>query len=140
MFMNFKSPLKAVLILIMLFLAACAGKKEVAHEREDESVWKELDDFHTIMAETFHPYKDSSDLEPVKIRALELMTAADRFASATLPGKVDKEEVKSKLQQLKSEATSLAESVKDADDNEIAGHLTKLHDTFHEIQEAWYGE
>lgn len=98
-----------------------------------------MDDFHMIMAETFHPYKDSSDLDPVKRRAAELMSSADQWASSPLPEKVDNAAVRSKLQQLKTEAATLAEQVRSADDNVIGEQLTKLHDTFHELQEAWYG-
>ena len=98
-----------------------------------------MDDFHLIMAETFHPYKDSSNLDPVKRRAAELMASADRWASSDLPEKVDNDEVKGKLTQLKAEAATLAEQVRSADDNVIGEQLTRLHDTFHELQEAWYG-
>lgn len=129
-------------ILAVLLLAGCAGKKEDVHEHaaagEDDD-WKEMDEFHMIMAETFHPYKDSSNLDPAKTRAAELADAAGKWASATLPEKVDNDQIRSKLQQLKSETEMLAERVRTADDNVIAEQLTKVHDTFHEIQEAWYG-
>ena len=141
--MYFKNLRNLIFLVTALFLFSCASKKDDAHDHhtgEGQNAWKEMDDFHMIMAETFHPYKDSANLEPVKTRAAELMNAADLWASATLPSRVDNETVKSKLLQLKSEAAALAESVKSADDNVIGDQLTKLHDTFHEIQEAWYGE
>jgi hypothetical protein len=133
------------LLTCLAVVFSCASKKEDGHDHDhvsassDGSVWKEMDDFHMIMAETFHPYKDSSNLEPVRTRASELFAAADEWASASLPEKVDTQEVRSKLQQLKEEAATLAETVKSSDDNVIAQHLTKLHDTFHSIQEEWYG-
>ena len=135
----------SVVLVALLVVMACASKTEQAHGEEDghahetAGVWKEMDDFHTIMAETFHPYKDSSNLEPAKRRASELMRAADKWASAELPSRVNNEEVKAKLEQLKSEAATLAESVKSSDDNVIGDHLTRLHDTYHQIEEAWYG-
>lgn len=130
--------LTAVAALVMI---SCASKN--THDGEEKAVasdgvWKEMDDFHMIMAETFHPYKDSSNLEPAKSRADELWKAADEWASAPLPEKVNNEDVRSQLQQLRSEAAILAESVRSSDDNVVAAHLTKLHDTFHAIQEAWY--
>lgn len=130
--------------LAALFIFSCASKKEEAHGHphegsEQQGDWKEMDEFHMIMAETFHPYKDSANLEPVKTRAVELMAAAEQWASAGLPARVDNEEVKEKLKRLRSEAESLAESVRTADENVIAEQLTRLHDTFHEIQETWYG-
>ena len=131
-------------LLLAFVIFSCAAKKE-GHDHEHHAgsehmaEWKEMDDFHMIMAETFHPYKDSANLEPARTRASELLTAAEQWLKAPLPEKVDNEEMKSKLQQLKSEAQTLAESVKSADENTIAGHLTRVHDTFHAIQEAWYG-
>lgn len=128
----------------MLFILSCASKKEDGHDHPEEEIanesdWKEMDEFHIIMAETFHPYKDSANLEPVKSRAAELADAASEWASTPLPEKVDNDEVKSKLEQLKSETATLAENVRTADDDVITAQLVKVHDTFHEIQEAWYG-
>jgi hypothetical protein len=131
-------------LLFVICACSCASKKDAAKDRDDahgtadDGAWKEMDDFHLIMAETFHPYKDSANLEPVKSRALELMTAADKWSSASLPPKVDNAAMRSKLQQLKAEAATLAESVKSANDSVIAEQLNKLHDTFHQVQEAWY--
>lgn len=135
------------MLLLTFILTDCATKREDGradghaenHAPDDEHVWQEMDDFHLIMAETFHPYKDSSNLDPVKRRAAELMSSADKWASSPLPEKVDNAEVRSKLVKLKTEATTLAEQVRSADDNVIGEQLTRLHDTFHELQEAWYG-
>lgn len=134
------------MLLAAFVFAGCAAKKEDAHADghgenpgpDDELVWQEMDDFHLIMAETFHPYKDSSNLDPVKRRAAELMASADQWASSPLPDKMDNAEVKAKLLQLKTEAAALAEQVRSADDNVIGEQLTKLHNTFHELQETWY--
>jgi len=130
-------------LLVSVIVCACASKKTDANDEGhpatlDANVWKEMDEFHIIMAEAFHPYKDSSNLEPAKKGASGLLRAANAWAAAPLPDKVNNDQVKSKLQQLKSEATTLAESVQSADDNVIAEQLTKLHDTFHAIQEEWY--
>ena len=132
-----------VYLLITLFLLGCASKRDSSQDNQDartadDSEWRGMDDFHMIMAETFHPYKDSADLEPAKARASELMVAAETWASAPLPAKVDNREMKRKLQQLTSEAGTLAQSVKSADDKTIGEQLTQLHDTFHEIQDEWY--
>lgn len=130
-------------LCVLLLLFSCGTKRDSAHDHQhpdggEETEWKQMDDFHQIMAEIFHPYKDSANLEPAKSRASELMVAADKWASAPLPKKVDTRAIKAKLQQLSEEAASLAESVRSADDNVIAEQLTRVHDTFHEIQEEWY--
>ncbi len=138
------NPLRSRLLTAVaaFLMISCASKNTNDTDQKavaSDGVWKEMDDFHMIMAETFHPYKDSSNLEPAKSRADELLKAANEWASAPLPERVDNEEMRSQLEQLRSEAATLAESVRSSDDNVVASHLTELHDTFHVIQEAWYG-
>lgn len=144
--MKLNDMLCPVLLAALMTVTSCASKTHEGDpdghhhgEHDDAAVWREMDDFHMIMAETFHPYKDSVNLEPVRRRATELMEEAHAWAAADLPEKVNNAHVKAKLRQLKEEAAALAESVKAADDNVIGEQLTRVHDTFHEIQEAWYG-
>jgi hypothetical protein len=136
------SYLVATLSIIAL---ACSTKKEEHNHHENQTVanadWKEMDDFHMIMADAFHPYKDSSNLEPAKNNASSLVAAADKWAQAPLPDKFQgDDEIKFKLNQLKVDASTFEEVVKSGDDKLIAQSLTKLHDLFHEIQESWYEE
>lgn len=133
--------IQAACCLIALFAFAC-GEKKVSSSDEQASEsqeWKEMDDYHMVMAETFHPYKDSADLAPVKAKANDLVASAEKWVNAPLPKKVDNEEMKGKLSQLKSDSEALRDKVQAGTDEEIGALLTKLHDTFHEIQEAWYG-
>jgi hypothetical protein len=139
-----RKPLRINLYFVLVAMVlACSGKKEEPHDHnisaDDPEVWEEMDAFHMVMAETYHPFKDSANLEPVKLRASELMDAANEWMLAPVPAKVDNDEVKSNLEKLKAEAVALAETVKTSDDNVIAEQLTQLHDTFHQLQEAWYG-
>lgn len=127
-----------VLLFATVLLSACAGKPDASNAHEDRATWQQMDDFHTVMAETFHPYKDSANLEPARRRATELMLSAQAWASAPLPERLDDRAMQNKLEVLASEAEVLAERVKSADDNAVAEQLTQVHDTFHEIQEAWY--
>jgi hypothetical protein len=124
---------------MMIITFACAGKKDSATtDSSDSNTWKEMDEFHMVMAETFHPYKDSADLEPVKARSNDLVAAADKWANAPIPEKVNSEGMKAKLQALKSETEALADVVQAGESNAIGAQLTKVHDLFHEIQEVWY--
>lgn len=135
-------------LLAAAVLSACSGKKdghdEHGHDHEHEHAavskdeWKEMDDFHLLMAEAFHPYKDNKDLAPAKAKAGELAAAAEKWANAPLPEKVNNDEVKTKLEQLKTGTASFVETVKSGDDTKIADELTRLHDQFHEIQEVLY--
>ena len=132
---------KLAILAIVIFVIAC-NRKEGDHSHQspgDSNSWKEMDDFHMVMAETFHPYKDSADLEPIKQKSGELAGAADKWASSSIPEKVDSDATKSKLQNLKSETEVLADLVQKGDDAAIGAQLTKVHDLFHEIQEDWYG-
>jgi hypothetical protein len=48
--------------------------------------------------------------------------------------------VKGKLETLKQESQALVQTISAGDDKAIGDQLTKVHDLFHEIQEAWYGD
>lgn len=123
----------SVLVLTSLVLA-CSPKKE------EQTEWKEMDEFHFIMAESFHPFKDSANLEPAKANAAEMAANAAKWADTPLPKKVDNEQVKEYMASLKAGTASFAELVNSGSDEEISQALTDLHDLFHAIQEAWYGK
>lgn len=136
--------------VLLLAVAACGGKKDDAgheHHHDAEAAasgkgdWKEMDSFHMIMAETFHPYKDSANLQPAKTHAEHLAMEADKWASSILPEKVNNDETKTRLEKLKADTRGLADKVKaGAPDTEIGAQLTTVHELFHEIQESWYGD
>jgi hypothetical protein len=133
-----------LLLFIVLFAMACTAKKEhndgqAEHTAASPDSWVEMDEFHMVMAESFHPFKDSADLEPAKANAAAMAEAAEKWRSAPLPKKVDNEEIKEKLQQLDLAAAAFVQTAMTAEDKEIGESLTKLHDLFHELQEAWYG-
>lgn len=139
---------KLTLILFVLaavFVAACSGKKEETAPAADETEtaaadeWPEMDAYHFAMAEAFHPFKDSANLAPVKVQAADLAKAAETWVNAPLPEKVNNDEIKTKLQELKAGSDALAQLVTTGTDEEIGTSLTALHDKFHELQEAWYG-
>lgn len=135
--------LSSILLLIaVIFIASCTAKKEEAAVTEETAVaeeWPAMDAYHFAMAEAFHPFKDSANLEPVKVQAAELAQAAETWVNAPLPEKVNNDEVKAKLQELKAGSDALAALVATGTNEEIGASLTALHDKFHELQEAWYG-
>jgi PBP1b-binding outer membrane lipoprotein LpoB len=130
------------LAVILNVLVGCSSKHDHHEETADSNAeeWPEMDSFHMIMAETFHPYKDSANLKPVKDHAEELKVKAIKWADATIPSRVDNETVHKDLLTLQSKAILLAELVKTGNDQEIAASLTELHDLFHKIMEAWHSK
>ena len=135
-----------LIAVIALGWMGCSSKKAEEHTHDEhakdtaaaEEDWKEMDAFHTIMAEAFHPFKDSANLAPAKVQAEALANSAAAWQAAPLPAKVDNEEVKTKLETLKSGTAAFVETVKAGNDEAIGKSLTQLHDQFHELQEAWY--
>lgn len=130
--------------LVFLIAAACSTKpaETETSKATDEPVseeWIEMDAFHTVMAEAFHPFKDSANLEPAKANAAAMADAATKWKNAALPVKVDNEEVKSRLAQLELDALAFQDLVERNDTTRLAESLTGLHDLFHELQEGWYG-
>ncbi len=128
------------LIVFLLTAFGCGKKMDTASSESSSDEWPEMDSFHMIMAEAFHPYKDSSNVEPAKMMAEEMAQAAAAWQSVPLPEKVNNDEVKAQLGQLATDARKLADQIKARiDDAEIGKSLTSLHDTFHKITEAWHG-
>lgn len=128
--------LRLNIVLIVLLLASCGKKSETMSADE----WPELDSFHMLMSDAFHPYKDSANVVPVKKLAEEMALEAERWQESKLPGKVNNDEVKDQLEKLKVGTRALADQIKaGASDAEIGALLTALHDNFHAIMEAWYG-
>lgn len=136
-----KSIAKIVAIGCLSLFVACSGKTKTEEVVNTESAdWKEMDSFHMIMAEAFHPYKDSSNLEPAKKLAEEMALEAEKWSAATLPSKVNSDEVKASLEKLKVDTRALADLIKSgADDQAVGASLNALHDSFHGIMEAWHG-
>ncbi len=123
-----------VILLLLTLTTSCSIKKH--HEEKGE--WKELASFHKIMAEVFHPLKDSGNVAPAKKMAAQLADEAEHWAAASLPEKVNNDEMKSNLQKLKADTRTLADEIsKGASDDIVKEKLTSLHNQFHKIMEAW---
>lgn len=121
-----------LLAATVLMIMSCTSKHSAPES------WEEMDKFHLIMAECFHPYKDSSNLEPAKRLAQEMSVSAKAWNAAKLPASVDTDDVKSMLGSLEKETADFVTIVKSEDDEAIAKLLTDIHNEFHHLQEAWY--
>ena len=127
-----------LILFVFVMAIACSEKKDTTAAAVNNDEWPEMDEFHMIMAESFHPYKDSSNLEPAKVNAADLAKLAEKWTTAPLPEKVNTDEVKANLEQLKNDAAAFAQTVQTGDTTKIGESLTSLHDLFHKLQEAWY--
>jgi hypothetical protein len=128
----------SILVAVALMIA-CSGKKEATEAVANNDEWPEMDEFHMVMAESFHPYKDSANMEPARANAAEMAKVAEKWANAPLPEKVNNDEIKANLAQLKTDAAAFVQTVQTSDSTKIGADLTSLHDLFHKLQEAWYG-
>ncbi len=125
---------------ILLAVVACSKKAEVKEASADTQEWAAMDSFHMVMAEAFHPFKDSTNLEPAKKLAEEMAVEAATWQAAPLPEKVNNDNVKALLEKLKIDTRALADGIgADMTDEDLGKNLTALHDTFHSIMEAWHG-
>ena len=131
-----KLTVYAVVVFVSLLAIAC-GKKHEAAANNDE--WPEMDEFHDLMADSFHPFMDSANLEPAKANATQLAKVAEKWANAPLPEGMNNDETKSSLSQLKTDANSFVEIVQGGDTVKMGQSLTALHTLFHKLQESWYG-
>jgi len=125
----------SVLILSAIVLFSCSKKEK--HE-EKSGDWKELEEFHKIMAKVYHPLKEEENLEPAKKLMSQLADEADKWSVAELPEKVNTPAMKEKLTRLKTDARTLADEItKGASDEIIKEKLNQLHEEFHEIRKTW---
>ncbi|MDP4263543.1 MAG: hypothetical protein Q8941_13535 [Bacteroidota bacterium] len=107
---------------------------------QEKKAWKEMNDFHTIMQETFHPSEEGK-LDPIKSRSREMMEKAITWEKSTAPEGYDKKIVSASLKKLVRGTRELNDLVKaKAADKIIKEKLSGLHSIFHEIMEKCENE
>ena len=94
------------------------------------SGWKELDQFHEILAATWHPV-GMGDFKPVKEKAAKLLEAAKAWGDSKVPAKCDKKPVRDAVASSVLNANAVADLVaKQAPDSSVKDAMKKLHDGF----------
>lgn len=117
-------------LFFIILLAGAAFKAQA-----QQPAWKELDDYHTVMAQTFHP-SEEGNLQPIKARSGELADKAKTLQKSTIPAAYQKPGVKETLDLLAKESKALDKMVrKKKPDADITKSLAALHDRFHEVME-----
>ncbi len=127
------------IVYLMLFAVVILSCQSKSGDSTDSTTWQEMDAFHMVMAEAYHPYKDSSNLEPARREADALAALALEWSKAPMPKKMDTPAMRASLDQLSTESQALAAQFKSgADDTTTGAALTALHEHFHSIMEAWH--
>lgn len=116
-----------------LFITALALFASV--HAQDKKSWKEMEAFHTVMSETFHPAEEGK-LGPIKSRSQEMLDKAIAWKNSAAPEGYSKKAVKKSLGNLVKGAKELNKLVKEnAADNILKEKLSALHDVFHQVME-----
>lgn len=137
--MQARSHVLLTTLIMMLVALSCSPKHDKDAPQSDE--WPEMDAFHMTMAEAYHPLKDSGNVEPAIRLIGQLVDDADQWAASSSLDKLNNDEMKSKLEKLRTDIHALAEVIQDgASEDQIATSLHTLHGQFHEIMEAWHSK
>ena len=97
--------------------------------------WKEMEDFHTMMAKSYHPV-EKGNLQPVKDNVDSLILRARSWQASAAPAGYNAVQVKPKLDKLVADCAAVKEAVMQKKDNATLKKLiTAAHATFHEIME-----
>jgi hypothetical protein len=132
----------AVALCLSTVLMGCSGNRQESEVSGEEGVadaeWPAMDDFHMLIAESFHPFKDSSNLEPARLHAAAMAESAELWLQSPLPKQIDNEAVRDKLKALTEATAAFVETVQSVNDEMTAAELEAIHDIFHELQEEWY--
>jgi len=96
--------------------------------------WKEKDDFHKVMGQTFHPAEDGN-YAPIRERSGEMLEKAIAWQKSAIPAEfANISSIKENLVKLVAGSEALNNKIKaNCTDEEIKTDLTALHDVFHEI-------
>lgn len=123
--------MKKKLSLLTLALFAIGS---FAFAQEEEAAWPEMDAFHTVMSQTWHPI-EKGNFDPIKERVDELAAAAAAWSKSDIPAKyAEKKDIKKKLKTLAKETKELAKELKKGmSDEELKEEMSELHDIFHDI-------
>jgi hypothetical protein len=124
--------MKKILTLV-LAVFVFAGRNSV---KAQKAKWNEMEEFHTVMSQTFHPAEEGK-LEPIKTRSGEMLAKAKAWKISNAPEGYNKKAVKGLLKDLVKGSKELDRMVKEnATDAMLTEKLSKLHDIFHEIMES----
>jgi hypothetical protein len=95
--------------------------------------WPELDTFHTVMQETYHP-SEEGNLAPIRERIDEMVEKAHTLKNKPAPKEFNTPEIIAAEEKLYNGSLALQQLIeKDSDDEIVTASLEDLHNVFHEI-------
>jgi len=117
-----------LILLTVLFFSTSAYSQSIF------SKWPALDEYHKVMAQTFHP-SEEGNLEPIKKRSGELKTHAGLVAKSDIPAEFNSPAIKKAVKHLNKDSKTLDKLIQSnkATDPQITKSLAALHDVFHEV-------
>lgn len=120
-FQNMKNFL---IVLFLLFVS------QISFAQQD---WAELDAFHKVMSQTFHPAEDGN-MQPIMTRSAELAMSAKTLMKSKVPADLQNKKMKASMKNLVKQTANLNKMVKKGKpEAEIKTSLFAVHETFHEI-------
>lgn len=122
------NKIKLVFVLAILFALTSLSSSQTKVE------WKEKDEFHKVMGQTFHPVEEGN-FAPIRERSGEMLEKAVAWQDSQIPAEfAGIASIKENLAKLVAGSESLSAKIKaNCTNEEIKTHLTLLHDIFHEI-------
>ena len=101
------------------------------------SGWKELDAYHKLMMDTWHPAKGTNDLKPLRAKAKDLSATAKSLAKSTPPGACNRAELVEAARLLAPASDAVAQQVlSGASDATLKSALHDLHEKFEVLEKG----
>jgi len=115
--------------------AADTTRKPMA-EMEDYAMsgWKELDAFHMVMMQTWHPAKGKNDLKPIREKAQDLAAKAEKWSKSAFPKACDTPAMRTAVTKTAQQSLELARITAKGTDEELKAALKGVHDTFEVVE------
>jgi hypothetical protein len=122
--------MKKIILLLAGFVITTSAFSQSANKMDS---WAELNSFHKVMSETYHPSEDGN-LKPIKERSEELLQASVALHKSNPPAGIDKKIMEDATTRLAYGCKELMGLISlQASDEEITKKLASVHDTFHQI-------
>lgn len=133
------SRLAFATIAALALAASSASAQHDMHGKSGEhamSGWKELDAFHMLMMETWHPAAGKNDLAPARAKAGAMADAAQKWAASTPPAACADSATRRTVATLSTESRAFADLVAQSatPDSTVKRALRDLHERFESVE------